>query len=82
MNVITTEEMARKCNVSPRWIRKLASEGRIYPARKVHRTWLFTPSSTVIRPPERWKRKPTKMVLPHEELSIRDTIKHAEYWLN
>jgi len=76
MKIYTTEEYAEKLNVSEVWVRELARKGRIYPARKVGRNWVFFGNSTVIRPPERWKRKPKKMKLPHEELTTRQLIQH------
>ncbi len=82
MNVFTTKEMAERCGVGERWIRQLATEGRIYPCRKVHKNWLFAANATVIRPPERWNRQPQKLVLPHESLTVRDLLKHAQHWLD
>jgi excisionase family DNA binding protein len=76
MEIYTTEEFAEKLNVSEIWIRELARKGRIYPARKVGRNWVFFGNSTVIRPPERWNRTPLKMKLPHEELTTRQLISH------
>jgi hypothetical protein len=81
MNILTTRQMAERCNVSPRWIRRLAAAGRIHPCQRVHKNWLFTPSSTVIRPPERWRREPQKLRLPHQQLTVREQIKHAKHWL-
>ena len=60
MDVYTSKEYAEKLNVSEVWVRELARKRRIYPAMKVGRNWVFFGSSTVIRPPERWKRKPVK----------------------
>ncbi len=76
MEIYTTEEYAEKLNVSPIWVRELARKGRIYPCRKVGKNWAFFGNSTVIRPPERWKREPTKMRLPHEELTTRQLVRH------
>ncbi len=76
METYTTKEYAEKLNVSEIWIRELARKGRIYPARKVGKNWVFFGNSTVIRPPERWNRKPNKMKLPHEELTTRQLIQH------
>jgi len=72
----THKECAEKLEVSEIWIRELARKGRIYPARKVGRNWVFFGNSTVIRSPERWNRKPIKMKLPHDELTTRQLIQH------
>jgi len=73
----TTKEYAKKLTVSEIWVRELARKGRIYPARKVGRNWVFFGNSTVIRPPERWNRKPLKMRLPHEALTTRQLVQHT-----
>jgi hypothetical protein len=82
MKVYSASEYAKKLNVSPIWIRELCRKGRIYPARKVGRNWVLFENSTVIRPPERAGRKPEKMVLPHEDLSVSQTVKHLRYWVD
>jgi hypothetical protein len=76
MQIYTTQEFAERLNVSEIWVRELARKGRIYPCRKVGSNWVFFGNSTVIRPPERWNRKPKKMRLPHEELTIRQLVQH------
>ena len=81
MEAFTTREMSERLNVSSRLVRRLASQGRIYPAKKTRGGWLFYANSTVIRPFERAGRKPQKMRLPHDELDLDQFIKHARYWL-
>lgn len=76
MKIYTSKEYAEKLEVSEIWIRELARKGRIYPARKVGRNWVFFGNSTVIRPPEHCNRKPLKMRLPHEELTTRQLVHH------
>jgi hypothetical protein len=73
--------MAERLNVSPRLVRRLAAQGRIYPAKKTRGGWLFYANSTVIRPFERAGRKPQKMVLPHNQLTINQFIHHSRYWI-
>jgi hypothetical protein len=82
MEVFTAKEFAEKLNVSEIWILELARKGRIYPCRKVNKNWIFFGNSTVIRPPERWNRKPTKMRLPHEELTNRQLVRHMRDAIN
>jgi hypothetical protein len=79
--VMTTEEVAEQCGVSPRNIRHYAAQGRITGARKVHKAWVFDPNWTLIRPPERWNRRPEKMKLPYDQISTDMLIKHMKYWL-
>lgn len=81
MEAYSTREMAGRLNVSPRLIRRLAYQGRIYPAKRTAGGWLFYANSTVIRPFERAGRKPQKMRLPHDELDVDQFIKHARYWI-
>jgi excisionase family DNA binding protein len=81
MEAFSTREMAERLNVSPRLVRRLASQGRIYPAKRTRGGWLFYANSTVIRPPERAGRKPQKMRLPHEHLTINQFVQHSRYWL-
>ncbi len=76
MEIYTSKEYAEKLNVSEIWVRELARKGRIYPVRKVGRNWVFFGNSTGIRPPERWKRMPLKMRLPHEQLTTRQLVQH------
>ena len=78
MKIYTTEEYAKKLNVSEIWVRELARKGRIYPCRKVGKNWVFFGNCTVIRPPERWNRKPKKMRLPHGELTTRQLVQHMQ----
>ena len=82
MEIYTTQEYAKKLNVSPIWVRELARKGRIYPTRKVGKQWVFFGNSTVIRPPERSGRRPDKMVLPHEDLTVSQTVAHLRYWID
>jgi hypothetical protein len=82
VNPTSAREIAERLNVSPRLKRRLASQGRIYPAKKKHGGWLFYANSTVIRPPERAGRKPQKMTLPHDELSVGQFIRHSRYWID
>jgi hypothetical protein len=76
MEIYTAREFAEKLNVSEIWVRELARKKRIYPCRKVGKHWVFFGNSTVIRPPERWNRKPEKMRLLHEDLTTRQLIRH------
>jgi hypothetical protein len=73
--------MAERLNVAPRLVRRLAAQGRIYPAKKTRGGWLFYANSTVIRPFERAGRKPQRMIPPYDELSVNQFISHACYWL-
>jgi hypothetical protein len=73
--------MAERLNVSPRLVRRLASQGRIYPIKKTRGGYIYYSNSTVIRPFERAGRKPQKMRLPHEQLTISQFIQHSRYWL-
>jgi hypothetical protein len=77
----STREFAERLNVSPRLVRRLAAQGRIYPAKRTRGGWLYYENSTVIRPFERVGRKPQKMRLPHEHLTINQFIHHSRYWL-
>ncbi len=84
VNIIANrcQEFAAKLNVSDIWVRELARAGRIYPATKHGRQWLFFGNSTVIRPLERSGRAPQKMVLPHEELSMRQMMREMRFNLD
>jgi excisionase family DNA binding protein len=82
MEAFSTREMAERLNVSPRLVRRLASQGRIYPAKRTRGGWLFYANSTVIRPPERTGRKPQKMTLPFDTLTVEQFKQHARYWLD
>jgi hypothetical protein len=75
-------EMVERLNVSPRLVRCLAAQGRIYPAKKTRGGWLLYANSTVIRPFERAGRKPNKMTLPHDELSVGEFLRHSCYRLD
>lgn len=77
----STREMAERLNVSPRLVRRLASQGRLYPAKRTRGGWIFFANSTVIRPFERAGRKPQKMRLPHDVLTIDQFLQHSRYWL-
>jgi hypothetical protein len=75
MHVYSASDFAERLNVSSIWVRELARKGRIYPAHKVGKNWVFFDSSTVIRPFERTGRAPQKMILPHEELSMKQMMR-------
>jgi len=62
---------AERLNVSSIWVRELARKGRIYPAHKVGKNWVFFDSSTVIRAFERTGRAPQKMILQHLAMILR-----------
>jgi hypothetical protein len=82
MHVYSASDFAERLNVSSIWVRELARKERIYPAHKVGKNWVFFDSSTVIRPFERTGRAPQKMILPTEELTMRQTLKAMRYNLN
>ena len=81
MKVYSASEYAKMLNVSPIWVRELARKGRIYPARKVGKQWIFFANSIVIRPPEGSGRRPEKMRLPPEDLTVSQTVEHLRFWL-
>jgi hypothetical protein len=82
MTTMTAQEFAAKLNVSDIWVRELARAGRIYPARKHGKQWMFFGNSQVIRPLERSGRAPQKMILPHEELSMKQMMREMRYNLD
>jgi hypothetical protein len=59
----------------------LAPQGKHYAGKKTWGGWIIYANSTVIRPFERAGRKPQKMRLPHERLTINQFIQHSRYWL-
>lgn len=76
--------MAARLGISERRVRKLAAEGRLVPATKVHRSWIFTPQTTLIRPPERWNRGPAKIPGEFEGIPVTSPklMQHFRYWLD
>lgn len=72
------ERLAREMFFSVRRLENLDTSMRnidrsMFPPGK---NWVFFGNSTVIRPPERWKRKPLKMKLPRTELTTRQLVQH------
>ena len=75
MKYFDTKEFATKHGITPGRVGQLLVEGRIFPVKKVGRGWIIASNATVIRPPERWNRKPQKMNLSMEELSVDQQVK-------
>jgi hypothetical protein len=78
MHVYSASDFAERLNVSSIWVRELARKGRIYPAHKVGKNWVFFDSSTVIRPFERGtgaaEDDPTLRGTVHETDDARDEV--------
>lgn len=69
MRIYSAEEFARVLGCSPRRVRRLAQLQRIYPARKVGRSWVFQENSTIIRSANKPGYRLSKIRVPHEDSS-------------